>query len=291
MEKLKNRLDAFSDAIIAIIITIMVLDVPPVLHDSWGHYLLLSKHIGIFLISFIFVANIWYQHSTAFGEIETMTYRILIVDIVFLAFLSLMPLFTNMMASNTTRVTVILYGVLQFLVNLSFRYLAKAIIHLQYTDKAVMQKVYVKIYGNANHWLDILAVWDLVVGWFFPRIALIFYLAYPILMFLLNAEARQEMYDVANLTEDQQQDVATFNTSELKDFYKVSQQIRSDQAQAKADPPTETWRNWLDQNIDPKRRGRLKARYGQATPEQQAQWQAWFQQHRQRGGKHLAKRR
>lgn len=276
MEKLKNRLDAFSDAIIAIIITIMVLNVPPVLQDSWGHYLLLGKHIGIFLISFIFVANMWYQHATVFGEINTMTYRILIMDMIFLAFLSLMPLFTSMMASNTTRVTVILYGVLQFVVNLLFRYLAKVIIHLEYTDKAAMQKVYVKIYGNANHWLDILAIWDLLVGWFFPEIALVFYLAYPILMFLLNASARQDMYDVATLPEEQQQDVATFNHSELKDFHKAQQQIMTDDT---ATVPN--WSKWLDQSVDPKRRKRMLQRYGRSTPEQQAQLQQWFKQHKQ----------
>ncbi|WP_155286997.1 TMEM175 family protein [Lacticaseibacillus zhaodongensis] len=193
MEKLKNRLDAFSDAIIAIIITIMVLDIPPVLHDSLGNYLLLGKHVGVYLISFIFVANIWYEHSTAFGEIATMTYRILIFEIIFLAFLALMPLFTNMMAQNTTRTTVILYGLLQFLVNYLFRYLAKVIVHLQYTDKTEMQKVYVKIYGNANRYLDILSIVALVVAYFFPEAALFFYLAYPVLSFLLNSAARQEM--------------------------------------------------------------------------------------------------
>ncbi|MCD2256492.1 DUF1211 domain-containing protein [Lactobacillus sp. CC-MHH1034] len=52
MEKLKLRLDAFSDAIIAIIITIMVLELPAVLHDSWPAYINLAKETGIFMISF-----------------------------------------------------------------------------------------------------------------------------------------------------------------------------------------------------------------------------------------------
>lgn len=279
MEKLKARLDAFSDAIIAIIITIMVMNIPPVLHDNWGNYLVLGKHIGIFLISFIFVANIWYQHATAFGEIETMTYRIMIVDILFLALLSLMPLFTNMMASNTTRVTVIMYGVLQFLVNQLFRYLAKIIIHLEYTDRAAMQQVYKKIYGNANIGLDAMAAWMLLVGWFKPEAALIFYLAYPILMFFLSSRARQEMYDVAVLPEAQQEDVAQLNPSEMKDFRKAQQQIMG------GAQPAVGWQQWLDQSIDPKKRQRIMQRYGRSTPEQQEELRQWFSQRKQHDGR------
>ncbi|WP_054718399.1 TMEM175 family protein [Lacticaseibacillus manihotivorans] len=144
MEKIKSRLDAFADGIMAVIITIMVLNIAPVLHDSWANYLVLGKHIGIFLISFIFVANIWYQHATVFAEIETITYRIVIFDLIFLAFLALMPLFTNMMTANTTRITVLAYGGVQFLVNMMFRYLSRIIVHLQYDDKDAMQKVYQK---------------------------------------------------------------------------------------------------------------------------------------------------
>lgn len=235
MEKLKNRLDAFSDAIIAIIITIMVLDIPPVLHDSWANYLQLGRSVGIYLISFIFIANIWYQHSTAFGEITTMTYRILILDMFFLAPLALMPLATNMMANNTTRITVILYGLLQLVVNWIFRFLAKAIIHLQYTERAEMSSVYTKIYGNANRYLDILSIVALIIAWFLPELALFVYLAYPILMFLLNSDARQQMYDVAALPDDQQAAFLQLDAAGQRDFWKAHQSIVTD-PDADADP-------------------------------------------------------
>lgn len=289
MEKIKSRLDAFADGIMAVIITIMVLNIAPVLHDSWANYLVLGKHIGIFLISFIFVANIWYQHATVFAEIETITYRIVIFDLIFLAFLALMPLFTNMMTANTTRITVLAYGGVQFLVNMMFRYLSRIIVHLQYDDKDAMQKVYQKIYGNANLWLDALATWDLVVAWFFPKVALVFYLAYPILTFFLNAQARQEMYDVETLPEEQQQDVASFNTSEMKDFRKAQQAIMNAPGDAQSenhvDQPAINWQHWLDQSIDPKKRQRIMQRYGRSTPEQQAQLREWFADHH-RGERH-----
>lgn len=222
MEKLKNRLDAFSDAIIAIIITIMVLDIPPVLHDSLANYMQLGKSVGVYFISFIFIANMWYQHGTAFSEISTMTYRIIILDMLFLMPLSLMPLLTNMMASNTTRITVLLYGVLQLVVNILFRYLAKAIIHLQYTEAKEMRNVYQKIYGNSNLIMDGLSFAALIMAFIQPELSLFVFLAYPVVMFLLNSSARQEMYDVAALPEEQQRDFTKLSGTDLRDFARLN---------------------------------------------------------------------
>ncbi|WP_262316284.1 TMEM175 family protein [Lacticaseibacillus parakribbianus] len=285
MTKLKTRLDAFSDAIIAIIITIMVLSIPPVLHDSVASYLQLGKSVGIYLISFLFIANIWYQHATAFAEIDTVTYRLLLLDLLFLGPLALMPLLTKMMALNTTRWTVMLYGLLQLLVNWLFRLLAKSIIHLQYTDRSEMRKVYTKIYGDNNVLLSAWSLIALVAGYFWPEAAMFFYLAYPILMFILSATARQQFSEVESLPEAQQKDFEQLNVLQRRDFQKVHQEIMQD-----AEPLPETWGQWLDSSIDPRRREQLKNRYLHATPEQQARMAFWLRQAHRAGRRQDAER-
>ncbi|HAT54384.1 MAG TPA: hypothetical protein DCW31_03945 [Lactobacillus sp.] len=225
MEKLKSRLDAFSGAIIAIIITIMVLNLHTVLSDSPSAYLSLAKEIGIYLISFFYVANMWYAHATAFDEIDSMTYRIIILDFIFLAALSLMPLFTDMMAANTTRVTVMAYGLLSFVVNFLFRVLAQTIIHFEYTDKSDMAKVYIKIYGFNNRLQSILSISAIALALFKPTWAIIFYLAYPIWNFLSSSSDRQEMYDVEQLTPDQRADFLDFSTADRKAFRDQQEKI------------------------------------------------------------------
>ncbi|MFD1393875.1 TMEM175 family protein [Lacticaseibacillus jixianensis] len=301
MEKLKSRLDAFADAIMAVIITIMVLDIAPIMKDSWPRYLAMGKHIGIYLITFVFIFNMWYQHSTAFAEIATMTYRILVWEVLFLAVLSLMPLFTSMMAENTTRITVMLYGLMQAVINFIFRLLAKAIIHQQYTAKADMQQVYQKIYGNANHPLAILSVIAIVVAYFLPHLAVLFYLAYPILNFLLNADARQQMFDAEALPDDQQKDLAALPASAYVDWRKAARQIlakgedpvapaagepQADEQPGPAAPQNaapmlpEKWADWLDQNVDARRRQVLVKRYEQANSAQQQRMAQWFDQRR-----------
>lgn len=290
MEKLKSRLDAFSDGVMAVIITIMVLDIAPVLHDSWAHYLAMGQHIGIYMITFVFVFNMWYQHSTAYAEIETMTYQILIWEVVFLAVLSLMPLFTDMMAENTTRVTVMLYGVTQAVISFLFRGLAKSIVHLQFTTKAEMQQVYQKIYGNANRWLDGLSLVAIIVGYFLPQVALFFYLAYPIMSFFLNADARQQMYDAEALPAEQQKDLAELPASAYVDWRKIADQLYDQRAAATGQGSTPAtsrteqgsprWSEWLNRSLDPRYQKAVKAKFQNATPEQRQQMAAWFAQQR-----------
>lgn len=290
MEKLKSRLDAFSDGVMAVIITIMVLAIAPVLHDSWANYLAMGQHIGIYMITFVFVFNMWYQHSTAFAEIETMTYQILIWEVVFLAVLSLMPLFTDMMAENTTRVTVMLYGVTQAVISFLFRGLAKSIVHLQFTTKAEMQQVYQKIYGNANRWLDGLSLVAIIVGYFLPQVALFFYLAYPIMSFFLNADARQQMYDAEALPAEQQKDLAELPASAYVDWRKIADQLYDQRAaaagQGSTPAPSRTeqgsprWSEWLNRSLDPRYQKAVKAKFQNATPEQRQQMAEWFAQQR-----------
>ncbi|MCF6161175.1 TMEM175 family protein [Furfurilactobacillus milii] len=225
MDKLKVRLDAFSDAIIAIIITIMVLDLHGVVTDSPSAYLSLAKEIGIYFISFFYVANMWYSHATAFDEINSMTYRILIMDFVFLAALSLMPLFTSMMATNTTRVTVMAYGLLSAVVSVLFRFLTQSIIHFEYTNKSDMAQVYIKIFGFNNRIQMAISIAAIILAYFKPTWAIIFFLAYPIWNFLSSSSDRQEMYDVEQLTPDQRKDFLDFSTADRKAFREQQEKI------------------------------------------------------------------
>ncbi|MGV0168224.1 TMEM175 family protein [Furfurilactobacillus sp. WILCCON 0119] len=309
MEKLKTRLDSFSDDIISIIITIMVLNIHSVVSDNSAAYLVLGKEIGIYLISFFYIANMWYQHATVFNEIKTMTYRILILDFLFLASLSLIPLLTGMMAGHTTRITVMAYGVLSFIVGAFFRYLSRAIVHFRYTDKTDMAKVYVKIYGYNNRILNGLSVVTIILAYFKPAWAIILYLIYPIWNFLSNSSDRQEMYDVEQLTEAQRAEFLDFSTADRKAFREQHDKIAALAQSNIAATPVETaapatpesapvktaapqtqeqashgdrqrhWQQWLDQNIDPEMQQKIKHGY-RPTEEQRKQWAKWFKEQR-----------
>lgn len=244
-------MDAFSDAVIAIILTIMVLDLTPVLKDNLTDYLLLSKEIGVYIISFAFVANMWYQHGTLFNEIDDMSYRIMLYDFLFLIPLSLTPLATNMMAENTTKITVIVYGLLVGITGFCFRLLARSITHFQYTDKSKMRQVYRKIFGQHNLVYVLINGILIVLAYFFPQVILWFYLPYPLVYMLLSSRDRQQMYDVSQLTTEQRQQYLRLPRDKMKQFRQL---VETQKATNDAKPATQaikpiSWARWLDQPI------------------------------------------
>ncbi|ERL65028.1 TMEM175 family protein [Schleiferilactobacillus shenzhenensis] len=303
MKKLKLRLDAFSDAVIAIILTIMVLDLTPVMKDNWTNYLMLAKEIGVYFISFALVANMWYQHATTFNEIDDMSYRIMLYDFLYLAVLSLTPLATNMMAGNTTRITVIAYGVLSAVVSFTFRLLARAVLHFQYTDKSEMRQVYGKIYGEHNQFYAFLNIGLLVLAYFFPTVVVWFYLAYPVTNLLLSSRDRQQMYDVAQLTPAQRKEYLQLPREQMKAYRKMVDEQNAAAATAAANgqtaatkPAATDWTgvlsHWLDSRIGARSEAGAPgtADVDRIRQVRQEQWEQFVQQQKTiRSAQHTAR--
>src|SRR3954470_3655856 len=96
----KNRLESFSDGVIAIILTIMVLELkvpkePTVaaLSHLWPVYF-------AYVLSFGNVFVMWVAHHDIVGSLRTVNYPILFANGVLLFFMSLIP-FTTEFASET----------------------------------------------------------------------------------------------------------------------------------------------------------------------------------------------
>lgn len=289
MKKLKSRLDAFSDAVIAIILTIMVLDLTPVLRDNLNDYLFLSKQIGIYIISFAFVANMWYQHATLFNDIDDMSYRIMLYDFIFLIPLSLTPLATNMMASNTTRIPVMAYGLLLFLVSASFRLLARSVMHFEYTDKSKMRQLYRKIYGRHNQYYLIFNAVLIVLAYFFPQVVLWFYLPYPIVYMILSSRDRQQMYDASQLTTEQRQEYLKLPQNAINQFREMVQDqaaTGTDGTTSNASHPQHGFSGWLDHPVATDSAGHSVNPHApsnnpdsvEVRKERQAQWEEFAKQ-------------
>ncbi len=63
-QKLRHHIEAFADGIIAVIITIMLLEIP-VPSGNQGYWEFISS-VGIFLVSFVVTANFWFNSSQDF---------------------------------------------------------------------------------------------------------------------------------------------------------------------------------------------------------------------------------
>src|SRR5512137_2966423 len=128
----KSRLEAFSDGVIAIIITIMVLE----LHAPHGTSLAaLQEILPVFLnyvLSFIYVGIYWNNHHHMLHTIHRVTGGILWANLHLLFWLSLFPFVTGWVGHNHfSSAPMALYGVVLLLAAIAYFILQQVIIASQ----------------------------------------------------------------------------------------------------------------------------------------------------------------
>ena len=91
----KGRLEAFSDGVIAVIITIMVLELKPP-HDATWEALMENSHVFLsYVLSFVFVGLYWANHHHMMHAVRHVNGKILWANLFFLFWLSLFPFTTT----------------------------------------------------------------------------------------------------------------------------------------------------------------------------------------------------
>jgi uncharacterized membrane protein len=132
----KNRLEAFSDGVIAIIITIMVLELKAPEHAA--RLADLKELFPVFLsyvLSFIYVGIYWNNHHHMFHSTERVTGGILWANLHLLFWLSLFPFTTAWVGANHLAPTpVAVYGFVLLMAAIAYNVLQRAIIRQQGPD-------------------------------------------------------------------------------------------------------------------------------------------------------------
>jgi uncharacterized membrane protein len=131
----KNRLEAFSDGVIAIIITIMVLEIKTPHDTSW---MALKEQLPIFfsyLLSFIYIGIYWGNHHHLIGVLSHVNAAIIWSNMNLLFWLSLIPFATGWMGENHfAQNTVVLYAILLLVCGFSFTILQICVERLMKND-------------------------------------------------------------------------------------------------------------------------------------------------------------
>lgn len=127
----KGRLEAFSDGVIAIIITIMVLELKvPHGHDLEAIKPLLPVFCS-YVLSFIYVGIYWNNHHHMLHVIQKVNGKILWANLFLLFWLSLVPVTTAWMGENPAEPwPLALYGFVLMCAGIAYFILAKTLIHL-----------------------------------------------------------------------------------------------------------------------------------------------------------------
>lgn len=133
----KGRLEAFSDGVIAVIVTLMVLDVKAPEVDGFEALAKVLPSFLAYLISFVFAAIYWINHHSLFALTKRVTAPLLWANNLLLFFLSLFPFATAYMAStHASAIATAFYGVVQLACALSFSLIATLVDHQYQNDAA-----------------------------------------------------------------------------------------------------------------------------------------------------------
>jgi uncharacterized membrane protein len=101
-----SRLEAFSDGVIAVAITLLVLDiaVPGVRHHSLGHNLLHQwPHYAAYVVSFVTIGIIWINHHVMVGRLREADRTILGLNLILLLTIGVLPFATSLMAEYVNK--------------------------------------------------------------------------------------------------------------------------------------------------------------------------------------------
>src|SRR5438034_9561112 len=96
----RNRMEAFSDGVIAIIITIMVLELKPPHDASLSGLIPLTPVFLSYVLSFVFLGIYWSNHHHLLQVVEQVNGRVLWANLHLLFWLSLTPFVTAWMGEN-----------------------------------------------------------------------------------------------------------------------------------------------------------------------------------------------
>lgn len=138
----KNRLEAFSDGVIAIIITIMVLELKIPQGDSLHALRPLLPVFLSYVLSFLYVGIYWNNHHHMVHTCTTVTGSVLWANLHLLFWLSLFPFTTGWMGENHfTGVPTALYAAVLFMAAVAYNILQQAIIRIHSQDSILKKAV------------------------------------------------------------------------------------------------------------------------------------------------------
>jgi uncharacterized membrane protein len=154
-----SRLEAFSDGVIAILITIMVLELRPPHEAAIAGLRPLIPILFSYLLSFIFLGIYWTNHHHLLHAAKNVNGRVLWANLHLLFWLSLIPFVTAWMGENHfAKWPVALYGILLLFAAIAYFILVKALLTLHGPDSLLARALGADFKGKISIVVYLLAI-------------------------------------------------------------------------------------------------------------------------------------
>ena len=175
----KGRLEAFSDGVIAIIITIMVLELQVPHGTEWSALRPVLPVLLSYLLSFIYIGIYWNNHHHLLHATKQVSGGVLWANLHLLFWLSLVPFVTAWMGENEfARNTVALYGVVLLLAAVAYAILVRLLLRHHDRDSALARAIGSDAKGNVSLVLYLVGIGS---SWVNPSLSLVFYVVVAVI--------------------------------------------------------------------------------------------------------------
>ena len=186
----KGRIEAFSDGVLAIIVTIMVLELKIPHGNSWSDLLALWPKFSSYILSFLMIIIYWNNHHHVFQTVEKVNGKILWTNGLLLFFLSLVPFGTAWMGeSHFDSTPVAFIGIIFLLSGSSYQLLTKFIINEHGQDSVLAKAMVNDIKGTISLVVYILGI---LISYYYPTFSAILYLLVGIMWLIPDKRIERE---------------------------------------------------------------------------------------------------
>lgn len=186
----KNRLEAFSDGVLAIIITIMVLEVKTPHGTRWQDISPILPVLFSYSASFIYIGIYWNNHHHLFHLVKAINGKVLWANLHLLFWLSLLPLATAWMDENHFEsFPVAFYGFILLMCGGAFKILTVAIIKFEGQDSKLKDAVKNDVKTTVSLVLYLVAI---SLAFFYPVASLALYIAVAVIWFIPDRRIEKE---------------------------------------------------------------------------------------------------
>jgi len=169
----KSRLETFTDGVLAIIITIMVLDLHVPQRSTMSSLIPLIHHLISYALSFIYIAIYWNNHHHLFHLVKEVNGPILWANAHLLFWLSTIPFATAWAGQHDfARDPVILYGICLFLCAVAYFILAHQLIKFHGRKSDIAHALGTDVKGKMSMFLYALAI---ALAFIWPYLAVTLY--------------------------------------------------------------------------------------------------------------------
>lgn len=178
----KGRLEAFSDGVIAIIITIMVLELKVPHGDDINAFAALLPVFLSYVLSFVYIGIYWNNHHHMLFAVDKINGKVLWANLHLLFWLSLIPFGTSWMGENHfTKWPVVLYGVILFMNAFAYSILTRILIKQGGKGSKIAEAFKNDQKGKASILLYLTAI---VLAFVNPKLSLVVYAIVALIWFI-----------------------------------------------------------------------------------------------------------